>query len=81
MNIYSRIKTLLLEVSGRNDPALLGSISRKHARKTMASGNYKGADHRLAKKYNAKQGKLIDLAPSNKPSRFPGHGGTFKAKL
>ena len=80
MNIYERIKTLL-EVSGRNDPALMGSISRKHARKTMASGDYKGADHRLAKKYNSKQSKLVGELPHKVGGRLPGQGGHYKAKI
>lgn len=84
MSIYDRIKTLL-EVSGRDNPGLMGRISAKHARKANRENNFdlKSPDRKLAKKYNKKQDALIgkDLESSYKPSRFPGSSGRRQKSL
>ena len=76
MNVYKRIKQLLLEVSSRTNPSVMASISGKHARKANSEKNFdlKSPDRKLAKKYGKKREKIVgDLTPSLKAgSRMPG---------
>lgn len=84
MSIYTRIKNLLLEVSGRDNPDVVGRIGLKHALKVNKNPGNK-TELKLSKKYNQKKRNLVGELPepSYKPSRLPNSGksASFKAKI